>query len=135
MDAEDEVLDAEETNALAEEFFDAWLARDIDRLDAIYDPDFRIWRNFHPFERDKEQQLRVTTTGLPKIENLRYEGIRRDFFPGGFVQQHNVRGTGPLGELDHPACLVVHTRGRRFLRIDEYSDLAHLVAAGIELPE
>lgn len=132
--ASDDGIDAEATNELAEAFFAAWLANDVAALDNLYDPDFLIWRNFHPVECTKEQQLRLTMSGGPNIENLRYEDVRRDFFPGGWVQQHTVRGKGPKGELDHPACLIVHTRNGRLLRMDEYSDWAHIAAAGVERP-
>ena len=58
---------------------------------------------------------------------MRYDEVRREPTPAGFVQQHVLRATTPAGDaLAIPACLVAAVNGGQITSIDEYLDSAHV---------
>ncbi len=60
------------------------------------------------------------------LRDLRYEEVRRQPTPSGFVQQHVLRATLPGGgAFELPACIVIDLDGDgRITRLDEYLDSA-----------
>jgi uncharacterized protein len=66
---------------------------------------------------------------VKNIRGIRYEEIRRQATPTGFVQQHVMRGTAPSGKaFELAACIVCTVVGGRITRLDEYLDSAQLGA-------
>ncbi|CAN5770596.1 nuclear transport factor 2 family protein [soil metagenome] len=104
--------------------FAAIEAGDVDTVRELYAPDAVVWHNHDRVEQPAPDNLRVLRWVHRHISGLRYEQVRRQATPNGFVQQHILRGDGPGGPIDVPACLVVSIADARITRIDEYLDPA-----------
>ncbi len=67
-----------------------------------------------------------------EIPDFRYEQVRCEPTPTGFVQQHVIRGTSPQGKaFSIPACCVALVRDGQVTRLDEYADAAALATLGL----
>lgn len=109
--------------------FSAITRRDIDAVRDLYAPDAAIWHNNDQVEETAERNLRVLSWVTRNIKDLRYEEVRRNELPGGFVQQHVLRGIAPNGTpLEIPACIFGQVRDGRITRLEEYLDSAHTQA-------
>ena len=112
---------------LADRFFAAIPKADLETVRAIYAPDARIWHNNDQVAQDVEQNLAVLGWVTKNISGLRYEDVRRQVTPSGFVQQHVLRGTAPNGTpLEIPACILCTVANGRITRLDEYLDSAQI---------
>jgi ketosteroid isomerase-like protein len=115
----------EELDALANRFFAAIEAVDATTLDALYTPDAVVWHNYDNVEQPRADNIAMLASFPRMFREFRYAQIRRQFFPGGFVQQHVCRGVKVGGEsFAVPNCMVVSVRGGRICRIDDYFDSA-----------
>jgi ketosteroid isomerase-like protein len=111
---------------LCDQLFSAIMCADIDAVRAIYAPDAVIWHNNDGVEEDPETNLRTLRWVTRNIKELRYEDIRRQETPSGFVQQHVLRGIAPNGSpLEIPACIICEVKDGHITRLDEYLDSAH----------
>ena len=114
---------------LCDQLFSAIMRADIDAVRQIYAPDAVIWHNNDGQEETPDRNLRVLSWVARNIKDIRYEDIRRQETPTGFVQQHVLRGIAPNGtSLEIPACIVCQVSGGRITRLDEYLDSAHTAA-------
>jgi ketosteroid isomerase-like protein len=115
------------TNELADRFFAAIAAGDMDAVRAIYAPDAVVWHNYDGVEQTLDQNLRVLQWVVDTLADRAYEDVRRQMTPTGFVQQHVLRFTRADGTRQEiPACIVATCDGDRITRIDEYLDSAHV---------
>src|SRR6185503_2921801 len=73
---------------IAERFFAAIEAGDVERIKAIYAPDAVIWHNNDQKEQTVEENMRVLNWVVRNLKNRRYRVTRRAAIPDGFVQQH-----------------------------------------------
>lgn len=112
---------------LADRFFRAVEAGDIDTVRDCYDPHVAIWHNTDNLEQTREENL-VTLAGMARrIADRRYEVLRREAFPGGFVQRHILHGTRADGvRLTLHACILCSVENGRITRLDEYFDSAQV---------
>jgi ketosteroid isomerase-like protein len=118
-----------ESLEVADKFFAAILRADLEAVRAIYAPDARIWHNHDRVTQDVTANLAVLAWVVKNVAGLRYEEIRREATPTGFVQQHVLRGTVPSGKaIEIPACIVCTVAGGRITRLDEYLDSAQIAA-------
>jgi ketosteroid isomerase-like protein len=110
--------------ALADKLFAAIAANDTDALrDEVYAPDVVVWHNNDNHEQRIDENLKVLRWLHRNVAGKRYEEVRRQATPTGFVEQHVLRGTAPNGTvLNIFACLVVTVTNGRIVRIDEYLD-------------
>jgi ketosteroid isomerase-like protein len=116
--------------AFARRFFDAVARGDLDTVRAFYAPDAVIWTAQDPTERSPDENIAVLRWVKENIRDFRYEDVRCQVTPTGFVEQHTTCGRAPGGgELRFPACLVVRVESRRITRLEEYFDTAPLTAA------
>jgi ketosteroid isomerase-like protein len=117
-------ISAEVSLALAEKLFAAIEANDQDMLrNEVYAADVVVWHNNDNHEQLIDENLKVLGWLHRKVRDKRYEDVRRQPTPTGFIEQHVLRGTAPNGtSLDISACLVVTVRDERIARIDEYLD-------------
>jgi ketosteroid isomerase-like protein len=98
-------------------------AGDVDALRLIYAPEARIWHNDDGAEQTAEENLRTLRWLARNVRDLRYEEIRRDTLPAGYVQRHVLRGGLPDGTpIEVAACLFVTVEDGRITRIEEYAD-------------
>ena len=92
--------------------------------------DVVVWTNFDGAEAGRPKVLKLLAWMASAIPELRYEVVRRESVPGGFVQQHVLRGRAPSGdEIVMPACLVATVVDGRVTRMEEYTDPTPLVTA------
>lgn len=114
---------------LADRFFRAIPKGDLETVRAIYAPDVQVWHNNDGATQNVEQNLAVLGWVTKNIAGLRYEEIRRQATPSGFVQQHVLRGTAPNGKpLEVHACILCTVVNGRITRLDEYLDSAQIEA-------
>lgn len=123
-------LDETEVQALddvANRFFAAVEAGDIDAVREIYSPDARIWHNFDNYASTRDENLQVLGWVSANVPGFRFEEVRRNYVPGAFIQQHVIRGQKPDGsEIHCPAILKVECRDGHITRIEEYFDLSQM---------
>jgi ketosteroid isomerase-like protein len=116
-----------ESLEVADKLFAAIPRGDIAAVRALYAPNAEIWHNHDGVTQDPASNLRVLDWVVRNIRELRYEEIRRQATPSGFVQQHVLRGIAPNGKpVEVPACIVCAVSGGRITRLDEYLDSAQL---------
>jgi len=110
---------------LAERFFKAIEAGDIDAVKAIYAPDAEIWHNTDGVVQAPADNARTLTWITKNLEGMSYTDIRRSATDDGFVQQHTLVATNRAGQrVEVPACIVVRIADGRITRLDEYLDSA-----------
>jgi len=113
---------------IADRFLAAIVGGDIEALRALYTPDALIWHNGPGAgggsEQNVEDNLRTLRRLSANLRDMRYEEVRRDPLPSGYVQRHVLRGELPDGTaLELAACLFVTVTGDgRISRIEEYAD-------------
>ncbi|HZR79632.1 MAG TPA: nuclear transport factor 2 family protein [Candidatus Binatia bacterium] len=116
--------------AFARRFFDAVARGDLDEVRRMYAPNAVIWTSQDPGERCPDENLAVLGWIKNNVENFRYEDVRCQPTPTGFVEQHTTCGTTPGGaDFRFPACLVVRIENEKITRLEEYFDTAPLTAA------
>ncbi|GAC1315132.1 MAG: nuclear transport factor 2 family protein [Acidimicrobiales bacterium] len=119
-------VDVEE---VGRQLFEAIERGDIDAVRILYAPDVVVWHNFDEIDQDAEANLAVLAWCTRRIEGMRYEEVRRVRVPGGFVQQHVMRGRSRSGvEIRVPACMVVAVAEGKITRIEEYLDPGQVAA-------
>lgn len=120
----------EAVRALAKRFFDCVEAGDVDGLVACYAPDARIWHNTDRAEQTPAENRATLNAMVARILDREYADRRLQVFPGGFVQQHVLKGTrahdGVRVEL--PACIICQVADGKITRLDEYFDSAQVAA-------
>lgn len=118
---------ADSPTAIAKRLFAAIEAGDIAAVEKLYAPAIVIWHNYDGVEQSLSENLRTLRWLTRNATDLRYEEIRLQETPRGFVQQHVLRATGPGGvRLEIPACMVGTVNDGQITRIDEYLDSAHV---------
>ena len=108
--------------AVAERFFEAIEAGDVERIKAIYAPNAVIWHNNDQKEQTVDENLRVLDWVVRNLKNRHYRVKRRVAIPGGFLQQHVLEADTANGPFSMPACIVVEVKDGRISRLDEYLD-------------
>ena len=122
-------MDPTQRNAVANEFFAAISAKDLERVAALYDPQVEVWHNVSQRTQTREENLALLEQFTRSLSALRYEVHSRHYFDGGFVQRHTLHGTTHKGGvIAAPVCILVHLADGRIQRIYEYLD-ANAVAA------
>jgi ketosteroid isomerase-like protein len=107
---------------IAERFFAAIEAGDVERIKAIYAPNAVIWHNNDQKEQTVDENLRVLDWVVRNLKNRHYRVKRRVAIPGGFLQQHVLEADTANGPFSMPACIVVEVKDGRISRLDEYLD-------------
>ncbi len=123
---------ATDIDRLADALLRAVEASDWDALTNLYAADAVIWHATDRTERRPADNIAFLARMAGVFPSVRYEDVRRQTYPGGYVQQHVMRVVRSDGvEFTFPACFVVEVDGDRIARIDEYFDSKQLpVAAG-----
>lgn len=115
----------DETAALAKRFFDGLEQGNIGILREVYAPNVKIWHNTDGLEQTLEENETTLKGFIERISKRQYADRRVHTFPGGFVQQHRLKGTkkdGTTVELD--AVIVCRVENGKITRLDEYFDSA-----------
>jgi ketosteroid isomerase-like protein len=118
--------EADQFNALADTFFCALEAGDVDAAIGCYAADARIWHNFDQLTMSPAEnavQIRGLFDGFP---TRKYLQVRRSYLPQrGLLQQHIfhlVRADGRV--FDWPGCIVFEMKGNKITLLEEYVDVS-----------
>ena len=111
---------------VAERLFAAIERGDAAAVEALWDDDVVVWKSAEPEDQTKKRALRVIFWFMGTTTERRYEILDRQFFHGGFVQQHVLHATGRNGGLiAMRVCIVIKVGANGLIsRIDEYFDPA-----------
>lgn len=111
--------------AIRDRFFAAVTSGDIDAVRACYAPGAVIWHNTDGVSQSVDENLRVLRWIAQNVRDFRYEDVRCQPTPTGFVEQHMTCGASPSGkEFAIPACIVCTVVDGLVTRLDEYLDSA-----------
>ncbi|MGH6650582.1 MAG: nuclear transport factor 2 family protein [Sphingopyxis sp.] len=118
----------DDIRAMATRFFDAIEAGDIATMRGSFTPDAEIWHNTDELIVTPDQTAATLTGMVARIKDREYAERRLTVFPGGFVQQHVLRGrrTHDDGEVRLPCAIICKVAGGKITRLDEYFDSAHV---------
>ena len=111
---------------VAERLFAAIEKGDADAVAALWDDDVLVWKSAEPEDQIRKRALRVLFWFIDTTTERRYEILDRQFFDGGFVQQHVLHATGRNGgSISMRVCIVIKVGANGLIsRIDEYFDPA-----------
>ena len=112
---------------VADRLFEAIEHSDIAMVEHLWNPGVVVWKVADD-DRDKERALRVIGWFVNNTTDRRYEILDRQFFDGGFVQQHILHATGRNGgSIAMRVCVVIKVGANGLIdRIDEYFDPAEI---------
>jgi len=117
---------------LADRFFSGIEAGDIPAVRACYAADAQIWHSHDNETQGPEDNLKVLSWMIRHLKNPRYQIIRRQALPAGFLQTHILSGEAAAGQaFALPAAIICDVApgpdGRPVItRLDEYFDSAAL---------
>jgi ketosteroid isomerase-like protein len=123
---------------VANRLFGAIERGEYETVDAMWADDVTVWHTGDSQDDDRVRALKVIRWFLDNTTQRNYEILDRQYFDGGFVQQHILRASFPSrrsarpGEPDGTSiemrvCIVIRvdTEGR-ITRVDEYFDPADM---------
>jgi len=113
---------------IADRLFAAIERGDAETVEKMWDDDVLVWKSAEPEEQVKKRALRVIFWFMGTTTERRYEILDRQFFDGGFVQQHILHATSRRGgSIALRVCLVIKLGTNGLItKIDEYFDPAEL---------
>jgi ketosteroid isomerase-like protein len=113
---------------VADRLFAAIEGGDADAVERMWDDDVLVWKSAQPEEQDKPRAVRVISWFMHITTERRYEILDRQFFDGGFVQQHILHATSRKGgSIALRVCIVIKVGANGLVtKIDEYFDPAEL---------
>ncbi|MEI8238716.1 MAG: nuclear transport factor 2 family protein [Actinomycetota bacterium] len=117
-------LTTAEIDDIADRLLTAITAGDTAGVLAVYAPDARIWHNFDQRDQTPDENLLTLADMHRRVAGLAYTDIRRFAAPGGFVQQHTLRGDAKHGPLELPAMIRFWVSDGHITRLEEYLDTA-----------
>jgi ketosteroid isomerase-like protein len=121
------VADTEAIADVADRLFQAIENSDIATVEQLWDDDVVVWK-VADHDRDRDRALRVIGWFVSATTDRRYEILERQFFGGGFVQQHILHANGRNGgSISMRVCIVIKVGANGLIsRIDEYFDPAEI---------
>lgn len=122
------MVELDDIRAMATRFFNAIEAGDIETMRESFTPDAEIWHNTDELIVTRDQTATTLTGMVARIDAREYADRRLTVFPGGFVQQHVLKGvrTHDGGAVRLPCAIVCKVEGGKITRLDEYFDSAHV---------
>jgi len=114
---------------VARRFLDALNNDDEDAVRAIYHPEARIWHNFEEGFQSIDLNVKTLHWMHRKLDHLRYDLVRLEALPDGYLQQHVLRGITAAGEMIALyACAICTVEDGRITALEEYLDPAQVAA-------
>ena len=109
---------------VADALFAAIEASDVAAIEDLWADDVLVWHSGDHSDNDRARALRVIRWFIGRTTERTYQILDRQFFAGGFVQQHILHATGTDGVvLALRVCIVIKVDdGGHITRIDEYFD-------------
>jgi ketosteroid isomerase-like protein len=117
---------------VADRLFGAIERGDYEAVAAMWADDVLVWHSGDPKDNQRPRALKVIRWFMDVTSTRSYEILDRQFFDGGFVQQHILRGGRSDGvSIEMRVCIVIKVGADGLItRIDEYfdpSDMAPLM--------
>ena len=122
------MAEQDDIRAMAQRFFDAIEAGDIETMRESFTPDAEIWHNTDELIVTRDDTAQTLTGMVARIKDRKYADRRLTTFPGGFVQQHVLKGkrVHDDAEVRLPCAIICKVEGGKITRLDEYFDSAHV---------
>ncbi|OBK74320.1 nuclear transport factor 2 family protein [Mycobacterium sp. 1274761.0] len=116
------------TADVADRLFAAIENGDAVTVESLWADDVLVWKSAEPEDQVKKRALRVITWFIDTTTARRYEILDRQYFDGGFVQQHILHATARSGgSISMRVCLVIKVGTDGLIhKIDEYFNPAEL---------
>lgn len=115
------------TEDVANRLFNGIERGDYDVVEGLWADDVTMWHSGDAEDNDRVRALKVIKWFIRNTTNRRYEILDRQFFDGGFVQQHVLRADGTNASITLRVCIVIKVNGDGLIfRIDEYFDPADM---------
>ena len=113
---------------VANQLFGAIERSDIAAVQRLWSEDVAVWKAGDRHPRDKLRSLRVIEWFVGATTERRYQILDRQFFEGGFVQQHILHADGHNGaSISLRVCIVIKVGADGLIRrVDEYFDPAEI---------
>jgi ketosteroid isomerase-like protein len=113
---------------VADRLFEAIANSDIATVKQLFGDDVLVWHSGDTRDSAKERAARIIDWFINATTDRRYEVLDRQFFDGGFVQQHVLHANGRNGKSIHMrVCIVIKVGPDALItRIDEYFDPAEM---------
>jgi ketosteroid isomerase-like protein len=113
---------------VANRLFSAIERGDQQAVEKMWAADVAVWHSGDEVANDRARALKVIGWFIRSTTKRSYEILDRQFFDGGFVQQHVLRADGTNGAtMTLRVCIVVKVdRCGSIVRIDEYFDPADM---------
>jgi len=124
------MAEQDDIRTMATRFFDAIEAGDIETMQNSFTPDAAIWHNTDELIVSPAQTAQTLTGMVARIKDREYADRRLTVFPGGFVQQHVLKGKRVQDDVEVrlPCAIVCEVANGKITRLDEYFDSAHVAA-------
>ena len=113
---------------VADQLFAAIANSDIVTVKQLFSEEVLVWHSGDTRDSAKDRAARVIDWFINTTTERRYEVLDRQFFDGGFVQQHILHADSRNGRSIHMRVCIVIKVGTEGLitRIDEYFDPAEM---------
>ncbi|HEX9833812.1 MAG TPA: nuclear transport factor 2 family protein [Mycobacterium sp.] len=113
---------------VADRLFEAITNSDIATVKQLFAHDVLVWHSGDTRDSARERATRVIQWFIDATTERRYEIFDRQFFDGGFVQQHILHADGRNGRsIQLRVCIVIKVGTDGLItRIDEYFDPADM---------
>ena len=113
---------------VADHLFAAIANSDIAEVKQLFNDDVLVWHSGDTRDSAKDRALRIIDWFIGSTTDRRYEILDRQFFDGGFVQQHILNANGRNGgSIAMRVCIVIKVGADGLItRIDEYFDPAEM---------
>ena len=88
----------------------------------------KVWHNTDELIVTPAQTAQTLTGMVARIKDREYAERQLVTFPGGFVQQHVLKGkrVHDDGEVRLPCAIICKVKDGKITRLDEYFDSAHV---------
>jgi ketosteroid isomerase-like protein len=118
------VMDTDVIADVADRLFDAIEHADTPMIEQLWSDGVLVWHAGDREDNDRAQALRVIHWFIKRTTDRHYEILDRQFFDGGFVQQHILHANGRNGgSISMRVCIVIKLGTNGLIsRIDEYFD-------------
>lgn len=123
-------MSAVSSQDVAIRLFDAIERGAFDVVESLWAADVAVWHSGDDADNDRIRALKVIRWFIRTTTTRTYEILDRQYFDGGFVQQHVLRADGTNGaSITLRVCIVIKINADGLIvRIDEYFDPADMAA-------
>ena len=122
------IADSKAIVDVADQLFEAIANSDIVTVKQLFSEDVLVWHSGDTRDSAKDRAAKIIDWFINTTTDRRYEVLDRQFFDGGFVQQHMLHADSRNGRSIHMRVCIVIKVGTDGLitRIDEYFDPAEM---------